>query len=48
MNNKQKKMSTPQTQLENVARQHQSHDSMTSKSGYKEQELVPSRKNMKK
>ena len=48
MNKKQKKMNTNQTELENRTRQHHSDDSMTAKNGYKEQELVHSRKNMKK
>ncbi|MCM1990857.1 hypothetical protein [Oceanirhabdus seepicola] len=48
MNKKQEKMNTPQSELQNTARQHQSENSMTSKTGYKEQELVPSRKNLKR
>jgi len=48
MNKKQEKMNTPQSELENKTRQHHSDDSMTAKNGYKEQELVHSRKNMKR
>ncbi len=48
MNKKQEKINTPQSEQANRTMQHHTEDSMTSKNGYKERELDPSRKNMKR